>query len=131
LIDIPFIPVANNEGFLRYFPLLEKLFNYLNIIGLGGFQVNLVFQDFLQHERKMGALRAVTVSISTFVIGFSHSYLENFPGLFNLGTDFWEVGYFQRSSVLLDYPHQGNIVEIELVINHMELLLRKMKGLGY
>jgi hypothetical protein len=77
----------------------------------------------------MGALGAITISITTFVIGFCHSYIEELFSLLYLLTDLWNVGYFEGGSVLLDDVHQGHIAKMQLSVNNVESFLWKVKCL--
>ena len=91
--------------------------------------MNVVFQGLIQHKLKMRTLGAIAIRIGTFVIGFRNGHVKQALGFLNLLADARQVRNFQRRSILLDDVHKRNAIEVQLVVEHTKLILRKIKRL--
>ena len=74
----------------------------VNVVSRGGFEMNVVFHRLFQHEREVTRLGTVAVVVCTLVIDLRHRYVEHALGPVDLLGDLRQVGYLERSAVLLD-----------------------------
>ena len=101
----------------------------MDIVGRRRFEIDVVLERLLQHEREVRALGAIAIVIATLVVDLGHRHIEQAFGALNLRSNLRQIGYLQRRSVLLDYVHQRNLVKIQFVVRHRKLILRKLESL--
>jgi hypothetical protein len=96
-----------------------------------GFEVDVVFQGFFEHEAEVRRLGAVGVGVRALVVGLGNGVGKPALGPLNLGADFGQVGEAQRRAVFLHKGHQINVVEAELVVLNGKVGRRKVERLRY
>ncbi len=64
--------------------------------------MDVVFHRLFQHEREVTRLGTVAVVVCPLVIDLRHRYVEHALGPVDLLGDLRQVGYLERSAVLLD-----------------------------
>ena len=101
----------------------------MDIVGRRRFEIDVVLERLLQHEREVRALGAIAIVIAAFIVNLGHRHIEQAFGALNLRSNLRQIGYLQRRSVLLDYVHQRNLVKIQFVVRHRKLILRKLESL--
>ena len=101
----------------------------VDVVGRRGFEMDVVLERLLQHEREMARFGAVAVVVHPLVVDLGHRHVEHALGPVDLLGDLRQVGDLERRAVLLDELHQRNVVELQLPLLHRELVLGKIEGL--
>ena len=89
----------------------------------------LVFQDFVQYERELGAFGAIAVKIFAGVFKLFKGLAEAGFGFLYLAAYLRQVCQLQGSAIFVNNALQGYIVEKKLVVFYIETLLREIEGL--
>ena len=101
----------------------------MDVVGRGGFEVDVVLHGLFEHEGEVARLGAVAVVVRPLVVDLGHRHVEHALGAVDLLGDLRQVGDLERSSVLFDEFHEGDVMEIELVVLDGELVLREVERL--
>jgi hypothetical protein len=88
-----------------------------------------MFEGFFHHERKMGALGAVTVIVLSLIFMFFERSGKHLFGLINLHPDLGQVGKLERGTVLFHVLHQVKAIEGEVSVLRVKSFLREIERL--
>ena len=91
--------------------------------------MDVVLHGLFEHEGEVARLGAVAVVVGALVVDLCHGHVEHAFGAVDLLGDLRQVGDLERGSVLFDDLHEGDVVEIELVVLDGELILREIERL--
>ena len=76
----------------------------------------------------MAGLGAVAVVVAPLIVGLGDGNVEHTFGTLDLGGYLGQVGYLERSSILLDDFHERDVVEIEFAFFGAKFILWEVEG---
>ena len=125
-VNLTLESVADDVVLLVEKPLLVQRLDQIDVECGGSLDVHVVLQHLRHHKLEMVALGAVTIVVTSFVIGLCDGHVEPSLRLLDVGGDFRQIGDFQWRAVLFDDVHQRHFVEYQVVVFHAELFLREI-----
>ena len=115
-IVLLFVSVTDDIGFLIDLPALVQTVDDLDIIRIGCFEMDIVFQCFFYDKREVRTLGAITIKIFPFVFVLFKSIFKHLLRLVDLHTDLGQIGQFHRRTILVDQRFQVEAIEFEITI---------------
>ena len=125
----PFVAVADHVVILADLAFFVQGFDEVDVKSTGRFQVDVVLERLFQHKTEVAAFGTVAKMIASLVIHLGHGHVEHALGALDVGSNLGQVGHLQRSPILLDDFHEGNVVPVQDFILNVELFLRPFEGL--
>ena len=91
--------------FINFFPGMQVQ-NQVNIERRGGFDINLMFQCFVDDMIKVIALGAVAVMIIALIVIFLNGPVKQVLRFFDLIADLWQIDKPERCSMFFNQVFQ-------------------------
>ena len=109
----------------------KKLVDNLEVIGVGCFEVYIVFQCLLHYKRKMRTFGTITVKIFAFIFVLFKSIGKHFFCFVYLHSNLWEIGKLKRGSILINKPLYINSIILKILVFHLKIFLGELESLAH